>query len=327
MKLINILFLNLLWIVFYACTTKQDLTSDNVKNAQWSIIIHGGAGSLSKESLSLEADSLYRNGLSEALNKGIEMLQNDAPGLDVVVEVIKLMESNPIFNAGRGSVLNNLGQVEMDASIMDGSTLDAGAVASLQHIVHPIEAARLVMDSSKHVLLSSSPAEEFCLAYQLDSASNDYFLTDKALRALKRSQENSKKFGTVGVVVRDGKGHISAGTSTGGMTNKRYGRIGDAPIIGAGTYANDATCGVSCTGHGEMFIRLSVAHELSAMLEHTDLTIQEAIDIIIDKKLPSIEGKGGLIAIDRNGKIAFGFNTRSMLRAFATPGHSAIEIY
>ncbi len=302
---------------------------DKQEKQEWAIIIHGGAGGMQPESLSEKRATQYTSGLEAALNLGSELLDQGIAGIDVVGQVIELLENDSSFNAGRGAVLNSQGQAEMDASIMDGATLNAGAVAGVKKIKNPIKAARLVMDSSRHVMLSGQAAEEFCITHGLEMANQDYFITEKAERALQRAKAKEKvnKSGTVGVVVLDREGHIAAGTSTGGMTNKRYGRIGDSPIIGAGTYADDNTCGVSCTGHGEMYIRLAVAHDIHAMMAYTDLSLQEAVDIVIEKKLPAINGTGGIIALDKFGNIAYGFNTSSMLRAYATPEKREVEIF
>ncbi|HKK87968.1 MAG TPA: isoaspartyl peptidase/L-asparaginase [Saprospiraceae bacterium] len=302
---------------------------DKQEKQEWAIIIHGGAGGMQPQSLSEKRAAQYKSSLEKALSRGSELLDQGIDGIDVVEQVIELLENDSSFNAGRGAVLNSQGQAEMDASIMDGESLNAGAVAGVKRIKNPIKAARLVMDSSRHVMLSGQAAEEYCIPYGLDTANQRYFITQKAKQALKRARAKEKvnKSGTVGVVVLDREGHIAAGTSTGGMTNKRYGRVGDSPIIGAGTYADDNTCGVSCTGHGEMYIRLAVAHDIHAMMAYTDLSLQEAVDIVIEKKLPSINGTGGIIALDKYGNIAYGFNTSSMLRAYATPEKREVEIF
>lgn len=317
------------WTVMNAQIILDKRDSDKAEKKEWAIIIHGGAGGLQPESITESRAARYTEGLTRALNTGSELLARGVRGIDVVEEVIVLLENDSSFNAGRGAVLNSKGQAEMDASIMDGESLNAGAVAGVKGIKNPIRAARLVMDSSEHVMLSGRPAEEFSIPFGIDTAGQDYFITEKSKRALLRAKAREKviKNGTVGVVVLDRAGHIAAGTSTGGMTNKRYGRIGDSPIIGAGTYADDNTCGVSCTGHGEKFIRLAVAHDLHAMLTYTDLNLQEAVDIMIQNKLPSIGGTGGIIAIDKYGNIAYGFNTSSMLRAYATPEKREVEIF
>jgi beta-aspartyl-peptidase (threonine type) len=260
-----------------------------------------------------------------------------------VIKAINVMENSPLFNAGKGAVLTHTGKVSMDASIMQGKDLNAGAVAGVQHIKNPILAARLVMDSSVHVMLSGAGADEYAEMNGLQMEPNDYFITEKRLKSLKRVMGKDSillktadkshliddtKFGTVGCVALDQYGNISAGTSTGGMTNKKFGRIGDSPIIGAGTYADNATCGVSCTGHGEYFIRLSIARNMADLMAYKGLSIGGAADEVIQNQLTKLGGTGGLVALDKNGNYVWEFNTPGMYRGVISDEKEAVvEFY
>jgi beta-aspartyl-peptidase (threonine type) len=308
--------------------------------------IHGGAGTILKSEMSAEREKEYRAKLTEALMTGYGILRRGGGGLDAVEAAIRLMEDSPLFNAGKGAVFTNAGTNELDSSIMDGRTLKAGAVASLKHIKNPISLARLVMEKSKHVMMVGEGAEAFARQQGIELVPNSYFYTEARWKALqrekaaeeKKNKESQKKerqhagavdhaYGTVGAVALDQGGNLAAGTSTGGMTNKRFGRVGDSPIIGAGTYANNRTCAISATGDGEYFIRLTVAHDLSAMLEYKGLSLKEAADAVIDK-VGKLGGGGGLIAIDRGGNIAMSFNTAGMYRGRVGPDEQpVIEIY
>lgn len=297
------------------------------------IVIHGGAGVMSKERMSEEQRIEYKAKLNEALLLGEEMLKNGAAATDVVVKVINVLEDSPLFNAGKGAVFTHDGFNELDASIMEGKTLNAGAVAGVRDIKNPISAARAVMDKSEHVMLSGIGASEFAKQQGLEIVPNKYFYTESRYKSLqqllKQEREREKKdnMGTVGCVVLDTEGNLCAGTSTGGMTNKKYGRIGDAPIIGAGTYANNKTCAVSCTGHGEYYIRLGFARDISAMMEYKGLSVDEACREEINK-LTSMDGTGGVIAVDAEGNIALEFNTSGMFRGYITAsGEKDIAIF
>lgn len=302
---------------------------------KYTIVIHGGAGTITKAGLSAEREKLYTNKLNEALLAGDKMLKEGKKGIEVVVKVIQIMEESPLFNAGKGAVLTNEGQVELDASIMNGKTLNAGAVAGVTDVKSPIELASRIMTKSKHVMLSGKGASEFAKAEGLEMVPNNYFHTERRKKSLQRVKENEKKrkenkekHGTVGCVVLDSFGNLAAGTSTGGMTNKRFGRIGDSPVIGAGTYANNETCAVSCTGHGEFFIRYVVAYAISALMEFKGMTLEEAADFIINKRLVEANGSGGLIAVDKDGNIAMPFNTAGMFRAYMkSTGEKQILMY
>lgn len=300
---------------------------------KYALVIHGGAGVMSKDKMSKERQSEYKAKLNEALDLGDKMLQNGASATDVVVKVINILENSPLFNAGKGAVFTHDGINELDASIMEGKSLNAGAVAGVRDIKNPINAAREVMDNSVHVLLSGTGASEFAKKQGLEIVPNKYFYTDSRYqslqRLLKKERERSSKdnIGTVGCVVLDTQGNLCAGTSTGGMTNKRYGRIGDSPIIGAGTYANNKTCAVSCTGHGEYYIRLGFARDISALMEYKNLSISKACLSEIGK-LSELKGTGGVIGIDAQGNIAMEFNTSGMFRGYIkSSGEREVAIF
>ena len=304
-------------------------------NAQpkYAMVIHGGAGVMSEEKMSREARTEYEAKLKEALELGDKMLNEGATATDVVVKVINILEDSPLFNAGKGAVFTHDGKVELDASIMDGKTLNAGAVAGVRDIKNPICAAREVMLNSEHVFLSGKGASEFAKKQGLDIVPNKYFHTKARKESLEqllkkeRSRTNNDNTGTVGCVVLDSHGNLCAGTSTGGMTNKKYGRIGDTPVIGAGTYASNKTCAVSCTGHGEYYIRLGFARDISALMEYKNLTVQDACKTEI-AKLTELNGTGGVIAIDQQGNIAMEFNTSGMFRGFIkSSGEKEVAIF
>lgn len=307
------------------------------KSVDFAIVIHGGAGNIVPDYLDAEQQAAIHAKLQEALDAGYAILEQGGSSLDAVTASIRILEDSPLFNAGRGAVFNADGEQEMDASIMDGRDQNAGAVAGVAHIKNPIEAARLVMEQSKHVMLSGEGAEQFAQSAELELVEKSYFRDERRYeqwkRAQKREQQKQKtptksetheKHGTVGAVALDKNGNIAAGTSTGGMTNKRYGRIGDSPVIGAGTYANNATCGVSCTGHGEYFIRNVVAYDVSARMAYGGLSLATAARQIIQEKLKSISASGGLIALDKEGNIVIEFNTPGMFRGYRKSGETAV---
>ena len=299
----------------------------NDENIHPVIAIHGGAGVILKGDLSEEREKLIREKLDEAISRGYEILNASGSSTDAVIETIKILENSPLFNAGKGAVFTNNGTIEHDASIMNGADLNAGASSGTMHVKNPITLANAIMTKSDHVFLSGSGAEEFAKKENLDMVEQDYFYTEFRFNQLKKMKDDSK-FGTVGCVAMDKKGNLVAGTSTGGMTNKKWGRIGDSPIIGAGTYANNNTCAVSCTGSGEYFMRSVVAYDVSALIEYEKLSLKDAVSKIIHKKLPAIGGDGGLIAIDNKGNIAMDFNTPGMYRASINKnGEKVIEIY
>nr|WP_320021654.1 isoaspartyl peptidase/L-asparaginase [uncultured Draconibacterium sp.] len=305
----------------------------SVHAQKYAIVIHGGAGVMSKDKMDEESAANYKARLNEALVLGDQMLKEGAKATDVVVKVINVMENSPLFNAGKGAVFTHDGVNELDASIMEGKTLNAGAVAGVRDIKNPINAAREVMENSEHVMLSGKGASEFAKQQGLEIVPNKYFYTERRYQSLqsllKRERERTQNdnTGTVGCAVLDTHGNLCAGTSTGGMTNKKYGRIGDSPIIGAGTYANNKTCAVSCTGHGEYYIRLGFARDISAMMEYQNLSVTEACKKEIDK-LSELEGTGGVIAVDADGNIAMEFNTSGMFRGYIkSSGEKEIAIF
>lgn len=300
---------------------------------EYAIAIHGGAGAILKENMTPELDSAYRQALDEALSIGEAILKEGGAAMDAVEQTIVYLENCPLFNAGKGAVLTYDGIAELDASFMDGATQKAGAVGGMRIIKNPIRAARAVMERSPHVLLTGPGAEAFAREQGLDTVPNDYFITEKRLENWKRSHQKTGAvlkrdyFGTVGCVALDKSGNLAAGTSTGGMQDKRYNRFGDSPIIGAGTYADNATCAVSCTGHGEFFMRFVVAYDLAARMAYLGEDVKTAAEFIIHTKLPEKGGTGGLIALDKQGRISMPFNTGGMYRGYALPGERYVAIY
>ena len=290
---------------------------------------------MSKASMSDEVKKQYINKLDEAVSIGYEILKKGGSSQEAVEKSIIVMENSSLFNAGKGAVLNHDGNVELDASFMDGNTLDAGAISGSSVIKNPISAAISVMNSSPHVMLSGPGADKFAKSQKLVLKPNSYFITERRLNSLKsaKSKETSsinieQKIGTVGCVALDKFGNISAGTSTGGMTNKRWNRIGDAPIIGSGTYANNLTCGVSATGWGEFFIRSVAAYDISALMQYKGLSVQEASRIVIHEKIAKLGGDGGVIALDKDGNVAMEMNTEGMYRAHIdSKGNKIIKIF
>jgi L-asparaginase / beta-aspartyl-peptidase len=287
------------------------------KTNKYTIVIHGGAGTISKD-LPDSVKQAYINSLKKALNIGKNILGKGGTSLDACEQVIRYFENNPKFNAGKGAVYTSAGTHEMDASIMNGKDLSCGAVAGVEHVPHPISLARLVMEKTPHVLLAYQGAEEFAKQMGIKLVPQSYFDTPKRLKQLKEYQKKLKegKHGTVGCVALDEYGNLAAATSTGGMTNKMPGRIGDSPLIGDGTYANNKTCAVSCTGWGEKFIKNTVAFNVSALMEYKGLSLKDAADQIIYKVLQP--GDGGLIAVDKDGKYTMPFSTEGMFRGVAT---------
>lgn len=288
------------------------------------IALHGGAGTIERSKMSAELEATYRVFLEAAITDGHRQLEAGRPGLDVVVSVIQKMEDSPLFNAGKGAVYTWDGRHELDASIMHGETLEAGAVAGVTKVKSPIALARTVMEESPHVMLAAKGAEAFAKAKGIDSVHPDYFGTErrrKALEAYKADEfagvepEADYKFGTVGVVVLDKAGNLVAGTSTGGMTGKRWGRVGDSPIIGAGTYADNRSCAVSATGHGEFFIRHTVSRDICARMQFAGASLHDATAQVVLKELVAVGGEGGVAAVDRAGNVALTFNTPGMYRA------------
>ncbi len=304
------------------------------------IAIHGGAGTILKSMLTPELEAEYTEALKQSINAGYQILKQGGSSLDAVEASVVSLENCYLFNAGRGAVFNSIGKHEMDASIMEGKYLKAGAVSSVQNIKNPVKLARAVMDQSEHVFLTAAGAMQFAKERNIELAPDDYFFVQHRYdqwQSVKDTdhynldhvaEPSDKKFGTVGAVALDCFGNMAAATSTGGMTNKKYGRVGDSPIIGAGTYANNTTCAISCTGHGELFIRSVVAYDISCLMEYKGLSLKQACDSVVYDKLVKIEGEGGLIALDAKGNIELPFNSEGMYRACVnTTGEIFVAIY
>ncbi len=298
--------------------------------SKYAIAIHGGAGTILQSTMTAEKETAYKAALQDAIEAGEAVLKKGGSSLDAVEFAIVSLENNPLFNAGKGAVFTHNGKNEMDASIMYGKDLTAGAVAGVTNIKNPISLSRAVMEKSDHVLLTGAGAIDFAKKINAEFAPDDYFFVQMRYEQLQKAKESDtmildhtednfengeKKFGTVGCVALDVHGNIAAGTSTGGMTNKKFGRVGDSPIIGAGTYANNNTCAISCTGHGEFFLRSVVAYDISCLMEYKGLTLKQACDVVVMDKLVKIGGEGGLIALDAKGNIELPFNSEGMYRA------------
>ncbi|RLJ65400.1 beta-aspartyl-peptidase (threonine type) [Lacinutrix venerupis] len=360
-KMKKIIFYITLCLLAYSCgelvpnpdknpenITRENTNTENTskKVNDFAIVIHGGAGTILKKNMTDEKEAEYKAKLEEAIRTGYTILKNGGSSLDAVEKTINVLEDSPLFNAGKGAVFTNAETNELDASIMDGKTLNAGASAGTKTVKNPINLARAIMEKSPHVMMAGEGAEKFAKEQNLELVSPNYFKTENRLKTLKRvikkEQENTienksafydadikdSKFGTVGCVALDKNGNLAAGTSTGGMTNKRYGRVGDVPIIGAGNYANNATCAVSGTGWGEFFIRATVAHDISALMEYKGLSLKAAAKEVIQKKVPNLGGNGGIIAVDKNGNMVMDFNTAGMYRAsMDDKGELIVKIY
>jgi L-asparaginase / beta-aspartyl-peptidase len=300
----------------------------------FAIAVHGGAGTLSRRDTCAEREQAYRAALAEALDAGYALLERGAASLDAAIAAVCVLEDNPLFNAGRGAVLTRDGAAELDASVMDGRTLQAGAVTGLRHVKNPITLARRVMDHSPHVMLVGAGAEEFARLQGVELVSNEYFRTPVRQAQLHRLLAGSAEkendlvaFGTVGAVALDVDGNVAAATSTGGMTGKRWGRVGDSPIIGAGTYASNESCAVSATGHGEYFIRSVVAHDICAQMEYLKLPLAQAAANVL-AKMKALGGNGGVIAIDPRGEVVLDFNSEGMFRGQRTSaGKNEVALY
>src|SRR6266498_78965 len=305
--------------IFYTVVFLVSINICFAQNKKFVLVIHGGAGTILKSQMTPEKEKAYQQGLNDALQTGYDILSKGGTALDAVEASIKVLEDNPLFNAGKGAVFTNEGKNELDASIMDGKTLKAGAVAGVTTIKNPITAARAVMDKSEHVMMAGKGAEKFAAQQGCTIVEPSYFFTEDRWKALLKQPHNSDyKYGTVGCVALDMQGNLAAGTSTGGMTNKKFGRIGDSPVIGAGTYANNATCAISCTGYGEYFIRLVMAKSVSDKMELAHQNLTDAANEMIMHKLGELGGDGGLIAVDKDGNIAMPFNTSGMYRGYMT---------
>ncbi len=316
----------------------------------YTLVIHGGAGTILRQSMTAEKEAVYRKALEDALKAGFGLLEKGGTSIDAVRAAVISLEDNILFNAGKGSVFTKDGRQEMDAAIMDGKDLMAGAVSAVKNIRNPVELAYAIMTKSEHVMLNGEGAAEFAKLHGIKTEPDDYFYSEFRYDQLKKAQEtgeimldhnvevqdssfakassDEKKFGTVGAVACDMHGNIAAATSTGGMTNKQFGRIGDSPVIGAGTYANNKTCAISCTGHGEPFIRAVTAYDVSCLMEYKGLSLEEAMNIVVHDKLMKIEGEGGMIGVDAKGNAAMVFNSEGMYRGMrSSDGSIAIEIY
>jgi beta-aspartyl-peptidase (threonine type) len=325
--------------------------SDSLRS-KFTLVIHGGAGTILKSQMSVEKEKAYTQALNAALDKGYAILRDGGTALDAVEAAVRIMEDNPLFNAGKGAVFTNEGKNELDAAIMNGKTLAAGSVAGVTVIRNPISAARAVMEKSEHVMMAGRGAEQFAKQQGLEIVDPSYFYTEDRARGLRRAMQadsikvkkadslarknsairqpenHDDKYGTVGAVALDRHGNLAAATSTGGMTNKKFGRIGDAPIIGAGTYANNKTVAISGTGWGEYYIRLVIAKTISDMMEYGKMPLQKAADEMVMKQLPALGGDGGLIAVDKNGEVAMPFCTEGMYRGYIKEnGKAIIGIY
>lgn len=325
----------LIFCLLLSCSTTNN-SKDN-----FGIVIHGGAGTISKNNMTEEMEKNYKNALKEAVLIGYEILNDGGSSQDAIEKTIIYLENSPLFNAGKGAVLNSEGDVELDASFMEGKYLNAGAISGAKKIKNPISTAIKVMNSSPHVMLSGDGADIFAKQQNLELVDQDYFKTERRIKSLERVKDveeklisnlnihdyKVEKFGTVGCVALDKFGNLASGTSTGGMTNKKWNRIGDAPIIGAGTYANNNTCAVSSTGWGEYFIRGVVAYDISALMEYKKYSVTKASKTVIDK-IASMGGDGGVIAIDSYGNIAMEMNTSGMYRAHVdSNGKVDVKIY
>lgn len=298
----------------------------SMAQGKYVIVIHGGAGTIKKENMTDEQRAAYESKLTEALEAGEAILARGGASIDAVVAAVNVMEDSPLFNAGKGAVFNAEGKNELDASIMDGKTLKAGAIAGVTTIKNPINAARLVMDSSAHVMMTGKGAEQFAVLHGVEIVDPSYFYSERSWKEYQRvkAQLEEGRKGTCGAVALDINGNLAAATSTGGMTFKRFGRVGDSPIIGAGTYANNESCAVSCTGHGEYFIRNVVAYDITARMLYLGESLEKASDYIVNKKLVSQEATGGLVAVDKDGNVAMPFNTPGMYRGYIKQGEKPV---
>lgn len=313
--------------------------------AKYTIVIHGGAGTILKEDMPPELEAAYMEGMEDAILGGYAVLEQGGTAVNAVKAALIVLEDNMLFNAGKGSVFTKKGLQEMDAAIMDGATLNAGSVAGVRNVRNPIELAAEVMRNSNHVFLSGKGANDFAIKQGIKLEPDEYFFSQfrydqwKEIRdsdnysldhTHKRLEElmKDRKFGTVGAVACDVNGNIAAATSTGGMTNKKYGRIGDSPLIGAGTYANNKTCAISCTGHGEPFIRAVAAYDVSCLMEYKGMSLREAIHVVVHDKLLKLDGEGGMIGVDAQGNPAMIFNSEGMYRGYrSSDGMSEVAIY
>lgn len=321
----------LICVVLYSCKSEVESSLNSpasTTSKEYALVLHGGAGTIRKDLLSKEKEEGITKVLDEALMIGEQVLKSGGSSLDAVEKVINHLEDSPYFNAGKGAVFTHDGTNELDASIMTGYDMNAGAVGGVTNVKNPISAARAVLEKSNHVMMVGKGAEEFARLQGAEIVDPSYFSTEERKKSLEKMLKRDKveKHGTVGCVALDKNGNITAGTSTGGMTNKKYNRIGDSPIIGAGTYANEH-CGISCTGHGEYFIRYTVARDIAALVEYKDMSLEDAANLVINDELVKVGGAGGIIALDKHGNISMPFNTSGMYRGYIVPGEKVIKIY
>ncbi len=334
------LLLPILLIFTFITACKMEKESDKKEEVatkpEYALVIHGGAGTITREDMSADQEAAYLAALDAALEAGKSILASGGTALEAIEAAIVLMEDNPLFNAGKGAVFTNEGRNELDASVMLGQDLMAGSVGSVTTIKNPIRAAIAVMQKSEHVMMIGAGAEKFAALNGLEIVDPSYFFTESRWKSLQEAKEKeiqqekqdaATRHGTVGAVALDKSGNIAAGTSTGGMTNKRFNRIGDAPIIGAGTYASNETCGISATGHGEYFIRLGVAHAIHAQMKYGNSSLADAAADVIQKQLTALGGDGGIIGLDKNGKIVMEFNSEGMYRGWILPDKKYTAIF
>lgn len=347
MKRITYLFIASLSFILFSCSDTNEASKtinaslEDSERPEYTIVIHGGAGTILKKNMTAEKEAAYLKVLNEALDIGEEILKGGGSSMDAVEKTIMHMENSPLFNSGKGAVYTNAGTHELDASFMEGKTQNAGAVGGVKYVKNPIRAARAVLEDSPHVFLAGAGADQFALEQGLDTVANSYFDTERRWKSLQKAkaEENKQtgfnttlsgleyKYGTVGCVALDKEGNLAAGTSTGGMTNKRWGRIGDSPVIAAGTYADNATCAVSSTGHGEFFIRYVVAYDIAARMAYAKEDLKTAAEEVVMKKLVEKGGSGGIVAVDGNGNVAMTFNSEGMYRGYSKPGERVVKIY
>ena len=314
---------NILPLLFiFLCSCQSGVQQEETTKVKWALVMHGGAGNINPDHLDEEMQAQYKAKLAEATQTGSAILKEGGSSLHAVEAAIRMLEDSPLFNAGKGAVFNANGQNEMDASIMNGADGNAGAVACVQHIKNPISGAIAVMNESPHVMLVGQGAEDFVKTKGVEIVDTSWFFTEKQWSAYQKIKE--EKMGTVGCVALDQNGNIAAGTSTGGMTMKMPGRVGDSPVIGAGTFAKNQSCGISATGHGEYFIRNVVAYDISALMEYKSLSLEEASQLVILQKLKDQKAEGGIIGIDAQGNIVTQFNTSAMFRASASSNQEVL---
>ncbi len=320
-----ILFLFVLMLA--SCNTSQNKNKAPDRQ-KWAIVVHGGAGNMKPENFKPGDLDRYKQELKAALDIGKKILADGGTSLDAVERVIRYLEDCPLFNAGKGAVFTHDVRNELDAAIMDGRDLNAGAIAGVGDIKNPITVARMVMEQTPHVMMIGKGASLFAKEHGAVMVDSSYFYTEKRWKSLQKVLEKSGKMGTVGCVALDEHGNLAAATSTGGMTNKMYGRVGDVPIIGAGTYANNNSCALSATGHGEFFIRYTVTHDISALMQYKGMSLQDAAQKVINGKLEKVDGRGGVIGVDKDGNVALVMNTTGMFRAFAkSDGEEGVAVF